>query len=92
MPEQMTDKLGRISDYYERLIRQDGYDPRACDFGRPESQEIKFRVLGEVMPLADRSLLDVRRGFAAELTPWVVLRHDYHPCDFTVYMYKTPRT
>lgn len=24
------------------------------------------------------------------LTPWVVLRHDYHPRDFTVYMYKQP--
>jgi len=26
------------------------------------------------------------------LTPWVVLRHDYHPRDFTVYMYKNGRT
>jgi hypothetical protein len=31
-------------------------------------------------------------NFCRELTPWVVLRHDYHPRDFTVYMYKTPRT
>jgi ubiquinone/menaquinone biosynthesis C-methylase UbiE len=29
-------------------------------------------------------VLDYCRG----LTPWVVLRHDYHPRDFTIYMYK----
>jgi SAM-dependent methyltransferase len=206
MPEQMTDTFGRISEYYDRLVRQYGHDPRACDYGRPESQNIKFRVLSEVMPLADCSLLDVGCGFAdfaaylqlrfsgvkysgidlcasmvtearrnhpdldlrsanmldasfdrpfnvvtangifyllgeqawpmmrkmiermfglatsalafnslsdwasdqeanefyadpvqvlkfcRELTPWVVLRHDYHPRDFTIYMYKTPRT
>jgi SAM-dependent methyltransferase len=206
MPEQVTDTFGRISGYYERLIRQYGHDPRACDYGRPESQQIKFRVLSEVMPLSHCSLLDVGCGFAdfatyldqkfcevdysgidlcesmvaearrnhpdldlrtanvldasfdrlfdvvaangtfyllgepawptmrtmiermfglattalafnslsdwandqeanefyadpvqvlkfcRELTPWVVLRHDYHPRDFTVYMYKTPRT
>ena len=26
--------------------------------------------------------------FCHTLTPWVVLRHDYHPGDFTIYMYK----
>ena len=31
-------------------------------------------------------------SFCRKLTPRVVLRHDYHPRDFTVYMYKTPRT
>jgi SAM-dependent methyltransferase len=27
-------------------------------------------------------------AFCHTLTPWVVLRHDYHPGDFTIYMYK----
>jgi len=27
-------------------------------------------------------------AFCRELTPWVVLRHDYHPGDFTVYLRK----
>ena len=27
-------------------------------------------------------------AFCRKLTPWVVLRHDYHPADFTVYLYK----
>lgn len=62
--EQMTDTFGRISDYYERLIRQYGHDPRACDYGHPESQKIKFRVLSEVMPLSNCSLLDIGCGFA----------------------------
>jgi len=26
--------------------------------------------------------------FCRQLTPWVTLRHDYHPRDFTIYMYK----
>ncbi len=64
MPEQMTDTFGRISDYYDRLVRQYGHDPRACDYGRPESQNIKFRILSEVIPLANCSLLDVGCGFA----------------------------
>jgi SAM-dependent methyltransferase len=204
--EHTTDTFGRIADYYDRLVRQYGHDPRACDYGRPESQQTKFRVLSDVMPLANASLLDVGCGFAdfatyleerfpglkysgidlcaamvseaqrnrpdldlrsanifdasfnrrfdvvsangvfyllgeqpwpmmqkmiermfglatsalafnslsdwasdqeagefyanpvqvlkfcRELTPWVALRHDYHPRDFTVFMYKAPRT
>ncbi len=27
-------------------------------------------------------------AYCRTLTPWVVLRHDYHPRDFTVYLYK----
>jgi hypothetical protein len=27
-------------------------------------------------------------AFCRTLTPWVALRHDYHPRDFTVYLYK----
>jgi len=204
--EPVADPFARIADYYDGLVRQFGHDPRACDYGRPESQNIKFRVLSEVMPLANSNLLDVGCGFAdfatyvqkrfsglrysgidlcsamvteaqrshpdldlrvanifdpsfrhtfdvvtangifyllgaqasplmrqiiermyalatsavafnslsawakdqqpgefyadpmevvnfcRQLTPWVSLRHDYHPRDFTIYMYKTSRT
>lgn len=31
-------------------------------------------------------------AFCRTLTRWVVLRHDYHPRDFTVYMYKERNT
>ncbi len=27
--------------------------------------------------------------FCRTVTPWVVLRHDYHSRDFTIYMYKS---
>jgi len=27
--------------------------------------------------------------FCKTITPWVTLRHDYHPRDFTIYMYKS---
>jgi cyclopropane fatty-acyl-phospholipid synthase-like methyltransferase len=206
VPEQMADPFARIADYYDGLVRKYGHDPRACDYGRAESQQVKFRVLSEVMSLGNSTLLDVGCGFAdfasflrsrfkglrysgidlcaamiseaqrnhpdldlrvanladvslnrtfdvvtangifyllgeqawptmqsmiermfalatkavafnslsawsndqeagefyadplqtvqfcREMTPWVVLRHDYHPRDFTVYLYKTART
>jgi SAM-dependent methyltransferase len=60
----MTDPFARIADYYEDLVHKYGHDPRACDYGRVESQHIKFRVLSEVMPLENLSLLDVGCGFA----------------------------
>ena len=64
MTEQMTDSFARIADYYDGLIRKYGHDPRACDYGRVESQKIKFRALSEVAPLANSSVLDVGCGFA----------------------------
>lgn len=64
MPEQVTDPFARIADYYDGLVRKYGHDPRACDYGRVESQKIKFRVLSEVLPLENSSLLDVGCGFA----------------------------
>lgn len=64
MHEQMTDPFARIADYYNGLVQKYGHDPRACDYGRVESQNIKFRVLSEVLPLANSSLLDVGCGFA----------------------------
>lgn len=64
MHEQMTDPFKRIADYYNGLVQEYGHDPRACDYGRVESQNIKFRVLSEMMALANCSLLDVGCGFA----------------------------
>jgi len=62
--EQAVDPFGRIANYYQDLVQKYGHDPRACDYGRPQSQEIKFRVLSEAMPLKGRSVLDVGCGFA----------------------------
>lgn len=54
----------RIAGYYQNLLDQHGETPRACDYGRPESQAAKFRVLSEVVPLQRQTLLDVGCGFA----------------------------
>jgi SAM-dependent methyltransferase len=62
--EQAIDPFGRIANYYQNLVQKYGHDPRACDYGRPQSQEIKFRVLSEAMPVKGRSVLDVGCGFA----------------------------
>jgi SAM-dependent methyltransferase len=54
----------RISSYYDDLVNRHGHDPRACDYGRPESQSKKFAVLAGVTPLDGKRLLDVGCGFA----------------------------
>ena len=64
MLEQAVDPFGRIANYYQDLVQKYGHDPRACDYGRPQSQEIKFRVLSEAMSVKGRSVLDVGCGFA----------------------------
>jgi SAM-dependent methyltransferase len=58
------DPFGRIAEFYENLIQRYGHDPRACDYGHPESQRTKFRVLSEAIPVKNRSVLDVGCGFA----------------------------
>lgn len=54
----------KISLYYDELVKRHGHDPRACDYGRTESQTKKFTVLADMMPLDGKSLLDVGCGFA----------------------------
>jgi len=53
-----------IASYYEDLIRKYGHDPRACDYGRVESQAIKFQVLSAATSMNGKSILDVGCGFA----------------------------
>ena len=65
MPDHTNDDpFARIANYYETLVHRYGHHPQACDYGRVESQLIKFQVLSEVKPLANCSLLDVGCGFA----------------------------
>ena len=63
----MTDWQGtkqRIARYYTDRIAKYGSDHRACDFGHPGSQQLKYQVLSDVMPLEGKSVLDVGCGFA----------------------------
>lgn len=64
MDKTATPNNERIAAYYEALIAKYGHDPRSCDYGRPESQQKKFRVLSEVCALSGKRLLDVGCGFA----------------------------
>lgn len=63
----------RIGQFYNRRVEQYGHDPRACDYGRPESQFKKFAILADVLPLANKTLLDVGCGFA-DYAPYVNAR------------------
>ena len=59
-----SEKFAAVGRYYDNLVARHGHSPFACDYGRPESQQIKFSVLAEVMPLSGKSILDVGCGFA----------------------------
>lgn len=54
----------KISGYYNKLIDENGYDPRSCDYGHPASQQIKFKTLGDTVDFTNRKVLDVGCGFA----------------------------
>src|SRR5215470_12051136 len=64
MQDEGGNPFGRIADYYRSLVDRYGHHPRACDYGRPESQEAKFRVIASAVHEGTRSLLDVGCGFA----------------------------
>src|SRR5207244_2032271 len=53
-----------ITAYYAQLLDRFGPDARACDYGRPESQRIKFEVLARAEPLGPATVLDVGCGLA----------------------------
>jgi SAM-dependent methyltransferase len=59
-----TKAFNRIGQYYDRLVERYGHDHRACDYGRAESQRLKFEILSGVTPLNGKSVLDVGCGFA----------------------------
>jgi trans-aconitate methyltransferase len=54
----------RIASFYNERVELYGCHPRACDYGRPESQQKKFKVLSEISDLGGKSILDVGCGFA----------------------------
>jgi SAM-dependent methyltransferase len=68
----------RISSHFERLLDGFGFNLQGLDYGRPESQRIRFEVLAEAIPDRDARLLDVGCGlgdyadFLAERRPRIV--------------------
>lgn len=57
-------KKEKIAGYYAALIEEHGHNPRSCDYGRPESQAKKFKILSEIITDQHQTLLDVGCGFA----------------------------
>lgn len=56
--------FARIAEFYDRRVAEFGHDPRACDYGRAESQRRKFQALSDALDYRGRSVLDVGCGFA----------------------------
>jgi SAM-dependent methyltransferase len=54
----------KIGSYYDGLVQRHGYSPYACDYGRIETQALKFEVLSQVADLRGKRILDVGCGFA----------------------------
>ncbi len=54
---------GRIAAYYDDLVDRYGHDPRACDASGVESLQRRYRVLGDVMDLTGKRVLEVGCGF-----------------------------
>ena len=64
-----------IGSYYDALVSEHGHHFRACDYGRAESQRLKFQVLSEVMALEGKSVLDIGCGFA-DFSDYLKSRYD----------------
>jgi SAM-dependent methyltransferase len=86
--------FARISSYYSDLVQRFGHDPRACDYGRAESQQAKFRVLSECTDFRGLSVLDVGCGFA-DFADFLAQRYEgvrYTGVDITPAMIEHART
>lgn len=75
-----TQPFEKIAGFYNGLVQQHGHDPRACDYGRMESQVAKFKVLAEVGNLSGKHILDVGCGFADYAD---YLNTHYRPASYT---------
>lgn len=61
---EFSDRFSNIASYYDKLVKQYGHDPRSCDYGRAESQRIKFEVLTDGIKINNNRILDVGCGMA----------------------------
>jgi len=55
--------FNHITEYYDTLVTKHGHNPKACDCGGATPHELRFKILSEVMPLKNKSVLDVGCGF-----------------------------
>jgi len=74
-----------IADFYNERVRIFGHDPRACDYGRSESQQRKFAALSQMTDYSQASVLDVGCGFA-DFADYLLNRYEgveYHGLDLS---------
>jgi SAM-dependent methyltransferase len=82
-----------IADFYNQRVQTYGHDPKACDYGRAESQLRKFTVLSAMTNYAGLSVLDVGCGFA-DYAGFLAERHagvQYHGIDLSPAMINQAR-
>ena len=53
----------KIANYYDRLVDQYGYDPRACDASGAMPLKLRYEALAGVADLTGKSILEVGCGF-----------------------------
>lgn len=85
--------FSRIASYYDDLVRKHGHSHKSCDYGNPFSQQIKFRVLSEAMPMHHKSILDVGCGMA-DFSDFLMSKYDgvdYVGIDLSAEMIKEAR-
>lgn len=56
------DQFRLIKGYYDDLFDCFGFDPRACDYGSPDTLPGKFRILAEEIDFSNKSVLEVGCG------------------------------
>lgn len=74
-----------IANFYNGRVQTFGHDPRACDYGRAESQQRKFAVLSQMTDYSEATVLDVGCGFA-DYGEYLLKRYqgvEYHGLDLS---------
>ena len=56
-------EFNKIREFYNNKVKEHGHSPKACDYGRPESQLTKFNVIANMANFECTSILDVGCGF-----------------------------
>ena len=64
----------RIAAFYGGLLERHFGGLRACDWGTRQTQEIRFEILAQVLPLRGKRVLDVGCGLA-DFADYLAARH-----------------
>jgi SAM-dependent methyltransferase len=91
--ESWSERRERIAAFYGDLLERHAEGPQACDYRCRETQQARFEILCQVMPLRGRRVLDVGCGFA-DFADYLMARHGpltYEGVDVTPRMVELAR-